>query len=278
MKTLAVIGNPISHSKSPQIFRHLSSVTQTPLKYGRIELPVDCNTALFRKVALSLDAVNVTSPFKELAVKAADELSDEVKKINACNLLVNHNGKLTAYNTDIYGINKNLETYKNGNILILGAGGAAKAAAYLLSHKRLPAFIYNRTANKAKSLAEQFNLQFITAEKLTKANFTTIINTVPSAGFVGNVLKAINSPVDIFIDAIYPAPLYSTNTQIKHYIPGEVWLWSQAIKGFEIITGKKVELDGFPEIQAPKTQRKIALDNPEGIRQLIDLDNIVTIK
>lgn len=278
MKTLAVIGNPISHSKSPQIFRHLSSVSGVPLKYGRIELPANCNTPLFRKVALSLDAVNVTSPFKELAVKAADTLSDEVKKINACNLLVSRNGTLTAYNTDIFGINKGLEKYTGGNILLLGVGGAAKAVAYLLSTKKLPAFVCNRTEAKAEKLAKNFELQFISANELAKTDFTTIINTVPSTEYVTMVLKKLNTTIDLFIDAIYPAPAYSTLSQIKHYISGEVWLWSQALKGFEIITGKEIILNEMPQLETNTNLKHITINNPAHVKENIDFERVITIK
>jgi shikimate dehydrogenase len=277
MKVLAVIGNPIKHSKSPQIFKHLSSISQIPLKYGRIELPSNCEASLIKKIALSLDAINITSPFKKLATTIVDIQSNEVKNIQATNLLVNKNGILTAYNTDTHGISKGLKHHKNGNILILGAGGAAKAAAYLLSREKLPAFILNRTEVKAQTLALNYVLQPIKNSDIKKIKFSTIINTVPSSDFVSNILETINYKIDLFIDAIYPNPEYSSNPKIKKYIPGEVWLWEQAIKGFELITGEKLNLKELPKIATPPNLKEIYTDL-SSIKEYVDFQSIVKIK
>ncbi len=118
--------------------------------------------ALKGMVALSIKGFNVTVPHKERIVEYLDELSDSAKIVNAVNTVVNENGKLYGYNTDVNGIIETLDTYRDEiageTVSVFGAGGAARAVIYTLINnfnvKKIN--IINRTVEKAESLKRLF--------------------------------------------------------------------------------------------------------------------------
>ncbi len=135
MIRLCVIGNPISHSKSPEIHTELLRKAGTAGCYSAVrvlpeELPEFVNSAK----AGSWDGFNVTMPHKEAILPLLDELSPTAKAIGGVNTVVIHHGRAAGHNTDAPGLLEALSMPVAGKTaLILGFGGAGKAAAYALS-------------------------------------------------------------------------------------------------------------------------------------------------
>jgi shikimate dehydrogenase len=105
----------------------------------------------------------VTIPHKEAIMKHVDEIDDTAQKIGASNTLVNENGKLIAYNTDYFGAIKALKEktkLADKAVLVIGAGGAARAIVYALKKEKAKITIINRTDEKAQKLADEFNIEF----------------------------------------------------------------------------------------------------------------------
>jgi shikimate dehydrogenase len=159
----ALFGNPIRHSKSPQIHGGFARATAQDLAYELIEAPLDgfaAAVAAFR--ASAGRGANVTMPFKLEAFALATDLSERARLAGAVNAMKFEGDRILADNFDGVGlvndIQRNLGFALAGRrVLLLGAGGAARGAVLPLLEQR-PALlvIANRTVAKAKALGEQF--------------------------------------------------------------------------------------------------------------------------
>jgi shikimate dehydrogenase len=162
MDRYGVFGNPIGHSKSPQIHALFAAQTGQVLSYEALLAPLDdfpgFALAFFRD---GLGA-NVTVPFKEQAYGMADQLTDRARRAGAVNTLKKlDDGRLLGDNTDGAGLVGDLlnagVVLAGQRILLLGAGGAARGVlAPLLAQKPAALVIANRTASKAEQLAHEF--------------------------------------------------------------------------------------------------------------------------
>ena len=158
--TYAVIGDPIDHSLSPNIhnaaFRHLGSEdTYIAYKIPAGELSAGIGALKEIKIA----GFNVTIPHKIEMMKFLDEMDTTSKVIGAVNTVVNDDGKLKGYNTDMIGfldpIKKRNLTIKGSQVMLLGAGGAARAImTAMVKEKASKITIVNRTMENANKLAE----------------------------------------------------------------------------------------------------------------------------
>lgn len=160
---MGIIGNPVMHTKSPVI--HNKGYKQLGLDSTYVPFEVD-DLSLFLEVASMLDikGFSVTVPFKNDIIPLLDSITDGVKEIGACNTVTNIDGKWIGENTDYVGfINPLIREYgdlRGKKVSVIGAGGAAKAALFALKNEGAEVLILNRTVEKAKELAEQFNVKY----------------------------------------------------------------------------------------------------------------------
>ena len=159
----AVVGNPIAHSKSPEIHAAFARQTGEDIDYARLLAPSDG----FRTTVESFrgaggKGVNVTVPFKLEAFDLADDISQRAKDAQAANFLRFDEGRIHADNTDGIGLTRdivrNLGVGLAGKrVLLIGAGGAAQGVLTpLLEYEPRILTIANRTVEKALLLAETF--------------------------------------------------------------------------------------------------------------------------
>ena len=161
MDKYAVIGNPIEHSKSPQIHHMFAQQADDEIMYEALLSPIDDfeeTVEAFRKGGGM--GLNVTVPFKQKAFELADDLSDYAKHAGAVNTLVFHqDGTIYGTNTDGIGIVRDLVENHSSlitgkRVLILGAGGAVRGVLQpLLQQMPSQVFIANRTPERAIELA-----------------------------------------------------------------------------------------------------------------------------
>ncbi|MEC7376700.1 MAG: shikimate dehydrogenase, partial [Pseudomonadota bacterium] len=160
----AVVGNPISHSKSPRIHSLFARETGEPVEYTAIQAPLEefagTVTQFFERGGKGL---NVTVPFKEEAWKLARRRTERAEKAGAANTLyLDEQGLLTADNTDGCGIVRDLVhnhgvTLAGARILVLGAGGAARGVlGPILAERPASVTIANRTLARAEALVALF--------------------------------------------------------------------------------------------------------------------------
>jgi shikimate dehydrogenase len=156
-----IIGNPLEHSLSPIMHNTAFSELELPYKYHVFEIKEDQLAATLDTLKFKdFRGVNITHPFKLKIINYLDFLDNNAKDIGSVNTVVNNNGRLTGYNTDSAGAllalrDSGCDTRDvKKNILILGAGGAARAAAIPLAKMNNEIYITNRTLSKAKVLAD----------------------------------------------------------------------------------------------------------------------------
>ena len=159
----AVVGNPVAHSKSPEIHAAFARQAGQDIDYSRLLAPLDGFRATVESFrAAGGKGVNVTLPFKLEAFDLADYVSQRAKDAEAANYLRFDDGRIRADNTDGVGLTRDI-VHNQGfpiagkRVLLLGAGGAAQGVlAPLLEHGPNILTIANRTVEKALRLAETF--------------------------------------------------------------------------------------------------------------------------
>ncbi len=182
----AVIGFPLKQSLSPAFhnpaYKKLGlNAVMLPLELENVK---DC-IHIIKKLPLCLTAV--TMPHKQTIMPFLDTIDAAARKIGAVNTVINHKGKLYGFNTDVVGIAKALENVpiKNKNILLIGAGGAARPAAYYIHKNKGKLFCFNRTFSHAEALSREFGgrpIQIIENGRdrsLQFEKFDLIINATP---------------------------------------------------------------------------------------------------
>jgi len=154
----ALVGNPVAHSKSPWIHSEFARATSQDLEYGLLESPLDGFAATVQRFrAAGGKGLNVTLPFKQEAFGLCRSVSERARRAQAVNTLVLETG--FGDNTDGIGLVRDLQNLNQPfrQVLLLGAGGAAQGVVGpLLDAGASRVVIANRTASKAKELAERF--------------------------------------------------------------------------------------------------------------------------
>ena len=160
-KQLGVIGYPLSHTLSPVFQQAALDYHAIPVTYSAWPTPPErLSKTVERLREADYMGFNITIPHKEQLLTLVDEVDALARSIGAVNTVVNQDGKLAGYNTDAYGFIESLKEKadfepRGKTVLLLGAGGAAKAAAYALAGEGVERLtIANRTVARAESLAE----------------------------------------------------------------------------------------------------------------------------
>lgn len=244
-----IFGNPVEHSKSPQMqnagFKSLDY-------YGLYEKHHLSDGSKVKSTFLenNYKGANITVPHKEDAFKNADEVRGIAQKIQAVNTYINENNKVIAYNTDASGFLKAIEPFKGvKSVLILGAGGTAKAIALGLQEKGINITVLNRSKEKLKFFKNE-NITSYSWDDFKAEDYDLIVNST-SAGLKDEYLpceKKILEPLlkkaSYAFDCVYGkitpflALARDNNCQIKD---GEDMLLYQGVLAFELFTGHKAD-------------------------------------
>lgn len=179
----AVVGNPVAHSKSPEIHGLFARQTRQSLTYERLEGPLDG----FEEFALGLReagyrGLNVTIPFKIDAAKLADRLTSRARLAGAVNTLKFDGEAITGDNTDGIGFVRDVTQrlkfpLENSAILILGAGGGVRGLiGSLLEEKPKWIAVANRTHERAQELADEFGVLALSFDEVPAEHFDLVIN------------------------------------------------------------------------------------------------------
>ncbi len=255
MKHYAVFGNPIAHSKSPEIHLAFAAQFGIDLQYERL-LAEEGKFAphAMRFFELGLGA-NVTVPFKQEALQFADELSEAARVAGAVNTLSRQSGLIKGDNTDGFGLVNDIQEnycipFADKNILILGAGGATRGVLLPIAHEQPKHItIVNRTEEKAQLLADEFSpyasMQALSFDALNEQGepFDIIINAT-SASLSGEQLNLSANLFDydtFAYDMMYskdPTPFMQFASESGAVaFDGLGMLVEQAAKSFEIWHG-----------------------------------------
>ncbi len=163
MKKYLVIGNPISHSLSPELHNHWIKQNKLDAIYEKKKINDNELGNLISEIKKgNINGANVTVPFKNAVISYLDELSDEAKITQSVNTIYLKNNKTIGHNTDIEGFEKAITKidfdFKNKKIFILGAGGVVPSIIYAsIKMGSSDITISNRTKKKAEKLKNIFN-------------------------------------------------------------------------------------------------------------------------
>jgi 3-dehydroquinate dehydratase/shikimate dehydrogenase len=247
-RVYGVAGDPIEHSLSPIMLNTAFRRENVNAVYLALHAKtLDDLLACVKDIPIN--GLSVTMPYKEQILPYLDKTDPLTAKIGACNTVVRaQDGKLYGFNTDVAGVVRPLEIrmrLAGTKILVLGAGGSARAAVFGLKERGAEVFILNRTAGPAQRLAKQARAKAINRTLLKKMEFDVIINATP-VGMEGNrdplPISESEFKARYFFDMVY-TPAETRMIKIArakgiHVIPGSEMFVHQGARQFETWTGK----------------------------------------
>lgn len=251
MKKFAIFGNPISHSKSPQMHNSGFDFLNLNAKYFKILLE-DGKNLKTAFLEYNLSGANITVPHKEVAFLLADEVRGIAKQIKAVNTYILEEQKVVAYNTDAPGFLKAIESFGEiDNVLILGAGGTAKAISCGLVNHGKSVTVTNRSAEKL-AFFEDIGCKIGSYEEIWNSKFDLIVNTT-SAGlkddhlpapqyFVENLLKNTKFVFDCIYGKLTPFLSLAKKMGVQ-YKDGEDMLLYQGVLAFELFCNVEASVE-----------------------------------
>ncbi len=242
-KLLAVTGNPILHSKSPNMFNAMFAHNGLDAEYIYVAAET-AEEAMFLFKKMGIVGMNVTSPFKEKIARLLDVVHDEAKVLGSVNTVVNKDGVLHGYNTDFCGVTQSFIDsgidVKGKKCVVIGAGGAGKSAAYGLHSQGADVVIVNRTYSKAQESAQIIGCRSAELHSLEQlvAESDIIISALQQN--VNPIKEEWLLPKHIVFDANYKGSLLVDMARRKActIVSAEDWLLNQAVVSYSLFLGE----------------------------------------
>jgi len=252
-KVYGVAGDPIGQSLSPQMMntafrRENINAVYVPLQTSDVKDLLNCVREM------PIQGLSITMPLKQAVMEHLDKTDALSAKIGACNTLIrSQDGRLYGFNTDVAGVVRPLENRLNlagARILVIGAGGAARAAAFGLKERNSEVWVMNRTVEKAQKLARQAHAHYVSHQQVKKLEFDVIINATP----VGMNTARPQSPLeesDLRARYVFEMIYNPVETKLVkmarakgiQVIPGSEMFVHQGARQFEIWTGKPAPVE-----------------------------------
>ena len=249
MIKFTIFGNPVSHSKSPQMHNSGFKTLNIDALYDKTHLE-DGTTIKNVFLKNNIKGANITVPHKEDAFENADEIVGLANEIGAVNTYINENGKVKAYNTDAPGFMKAIEEFGEiKNAIILGAGGTAKAIAVAFKNAGIKTTVLNRSSNRLDFFKE-LNCTTYDWDTFKSAKYDLVINST-SAGLkdenypapkemVENILDNSTNAIDCIYGKMTPFLQLAKEKELR-YKDGEDMLLYQGVIAFELFTNTKAD-------------------------------------
>jgi 3-dehydroquinate dehydratase / shikimate dehydrogenase len=256
-KVYGIAGDPVSHSMSPWVMN--SAFRRENVNAVYVPLHAKALKDLLSTVTdLPVDGISVTMPYKQAVVEHLDNSDVLTQRTGACNTIVRgKDGRLFGFNTDVYGIIAAVEArlpLQGARVLVLGAGGAARAAVFGLRGKGAEVSILNRTPATAQTLAKESGSKVVKRSELPKLAFELIFNATP-VGMAGDkhtpleenelnalwVFDSVYNPIETRLLKLAQAKGCGT-------ISGAEMFVHQAARQFEIWTGKPAPIDTMRQV------------------------------
>jgi len=259
MSDVYLFGHPVAHSLSPAMHNAAFNALGLPHRYSALDVEperlVDAMTTLRHGDALG---ANVTIPHKEAAVRMVDEQSEEVRATGALNTIVRRGSRLVGANTDVDGFSASLvvdgqRLLGAGTVLVLGAGGAARACVYALLQQGVEVLVANRSAGRLDSLARSVELRGRRARVVPwpraaeALRVDGVVNATPLGMQGEDPLAGLSLP-PVVVDIVPTAketPLVkrARATENVTVVDGLSMLLHQAARSFELWTGVPAPLE-----------------------------------
>ena len=249
MTKYTIFGNPVAHSKSPQMHNAGFTLLNIHANYDKTHLE-DGTQLKSTFLSNNIQGANITVPHKEVAFNSADEVVGLAKKIGAVNTYINDNGKVKAYNTDAPGFMKAIEEFgKIKSAIILGAGGTAKAIAVAFQEANIKTTVLNRSKNRL-DFFQDLDCTTYSWDTFKTNTYDLVVNST-SAGLkdtqlpcpnniINNILDNSSYAIDCIYGKITPFLQEAKNKDLSSK-DGEDMLLFQGVLAFELFTGIKAD-------------------------------------
>ncbi len=247
-----VIGNPIAHSLSPVMHNAAFSATGYAAHFNAFQVE-DLESAMAGVKALGVAGLSVTLPHKTKVMEYLDWIDDQALKISAVNTVVNRQGRLCGYNTDVAGALTALQgriELAGRRVLILGAGGAARALVYGVVKAGGRVAIVNRNIERGAALAKEFDAQGLAFSDIENFQAEVLVNTTslgmaPESKLIPlspTLLKPSMVVMDIVYNPLKTRLLEEAERCGAVTIDGLEMFVGQGALQFEMWTGQKAPL------------------------------------
>ena len=274
-KIYGVAGNPIRSSLSPLMMN--AAFRRETVNAVYLALQADKLADLLTLVnEIPIQGLSVTMPLKQEVLASLEKTDPLSAKIGACNTVLRaQDGLLYGFNTDVAGVVAPLErrmSLKGAKVLVLGAGGAARAAVFGLRDRGAEVWILNRTPETAQKLARQAGAKTIKKEAVAKTPFDVIVNATP-IGMAGNkaaqMLEAKDLNAKLVFDLVYnpiETPLIAAaRSKGIPVVAGVEMFVQQGARQFEIWTGKPAPEEEMLRVVLHALKQKA--DEPEAVAE-----------
>jgi len=251
-RVYGVAGDPVAHSLSPVVMN--TALRRENVNGVYLALHAKTLSDLLTCVRdIPIHGLSITMPYKESIVKHLDNTDSSTTKIGACNTVVRaQDGNLYGFNTDTSGVVRPLEkriALPGAKVLVLGAGGAARAAEFGLKERGCEVYILNRSVGPAQKLARSARARLMKRADLKKMKFDVIINATPvgMGGSKESPLGEKEIDARYLFEMVYDPPetrlVKLARERGTEIIPGIEMFVHQAARQFEIWTGKPAPWD-----------------------------------
>lgn len=232
---LAVLGDPVSHSRSPDIHRRfLREAEIEDGSYVAIRVPAINAVSVVRRMRLDgYTGANVTTPLKEEVIAACDALTEEAERAHAVNTIF-FGPQILGHNTDGIGARSALETLLDEEIAlkrigVLGYGATARAILGHFSEKDAYLFVWGRDAEKVRVACERYDAQPWPSDNPPEIVVSTL---PPKVRFEPDMLDALMR-ADLVMDTNYGARATLHHQLEREIVPGDMMLEEQARASFD---------------------------------------------
>jgi shikimate dehydrogenase len=243
LRLYAIIGNPVSHSRSPPLFNVLFARYHLPHRY--IRMAASSVTTLLELARIrQFRGLSVTIPHKQAVIPCLDELDPVAEQIGAVNTVVFCGDRSYGYNTDWLGIRSPLSSLQGKRAVVLGAGGAAAAAIYACLDLKMAVTVLNRTPERAVALARRFGCEAGPLTDFPRLEPEVVINATP-VGMEPDTHTPVPAdwlqPTMTVFDLVYTPPLTPLLRAAEQkgcsIISGTQMFMHQAREQFHLFTG-----------------------------------------
>ena len=276
-----VIGNPVRHSLSPMIhngaFRRLGwNAVYLAFEVKNIE------EALRGMRGLGVRGVSVTIPFKTEVLPFLDKIEGLAKKVGAVNTIINRRGRLIGYNTDCEGALEALEEkmdLRGKRVVLLGAGGAARAIGFGLKERGVPLIVVNRSEERGWALSKELRCNYLPISSLARMKEgeleadilinATSLGMVPRDGetpIPKKFLKKGMVVMDIVYEPLQTRLLREAKEKGCVTVDGLEMLIRQGMAQFEIWTGRRLKIGEIRKDLRRALEREFAKTDSTGRR------------
>ncbi len=237
-----ILGNPVSHSRSPAF--HNQKFAENNLPWIYLPFPcLDLESFMDHREQFGIVGLSVTHPHKEKVIPYLSEQTPEVQKLRSCNTLLWKNNAWHGINTDVIGFEGLLIRHgvelENKRIVIVGAGGAARAAAFVISTSSAKLIFLNRTHSKALELANEFKGIAVPLSEFGSVEYDVLIQTTPigmrnaECPINPDLLRPSTTVIDVLYEPAETLLLRKAKAIGCSVINGEDWFVSQAEAQFQ---------------------------------------------